>query len=228
MVRDTLPIMENRNVKAVIFDMDGVLINSEPLHYEVDLQILKEANIFVEPSYFDSFMGMTNGEMWQRISQEHTIAMPLDALIKKQLSMKIALLRSRNYQAIPGVMNLIQDLVAHSIPVSVASSSPQEFITEVLDKISLSNYICHGVSAERVRFGKPAPDVFLFVAQLMNTKPQDCIVFEDSENGVLSAKRAGMKVIGYRNPTSGNQNLTLADMIIDAFHDVSLDFLMNL
>ena len=206
---------------AVLFDMDGVLIDSEPLHYASDLQMLDELGVSVPRSYLDRFVGMTNPEMWETIRREKGISRSAREILDRQLAVKIGLLREGDYSAIPGVSDLIRGLRGRGIPVAVASSSSAPFIVEVLRKIGLDEYIRIFVSGEDVPSGKPAPDVYLKAAQSLRVESGECVVIEDSRNGVLAGKRAGMRVVGYRNPNSGNQDLTQADAIIDSFIGVS-------
>jgi len=148
-------------------------------------------------------------------------------ILNKQLSLKLKLLKAKDYESISGVKELIKDLFNKGIVIAVASSSSSIFIKEVLSKIKLDSYIQLFVSAENVKKGKPAPDVFIRVSELIEVEPKDCVVIEDSANGVLAAKRAGMKVIGYNNPNSGNQKLTHADFVIDDFKRVTVEEILG-
>lgn len=203
-------------IEAVIFDMDGVLIDSEPLHYQTDLTLLKSMGIHVEPSYLDRFVGMINPEMWEMIIAEHNITRNLEEILKEQIDLKLSLLADGDWQAIPGTLELVEQLVTDGIQLALASSSSLPFIKAVLHKTGLDRFIPRYVSAESVRQGKPAPDVFLEAARLLNTEPARCVVIEDSRNGVLAARAAGMKVIAYQNPSSGNQDLSSADIIVSS------------
>lgn len=206
-----------RRVDAVLFDMDGVLIDSEPIHYASDLQMLDELGIKVPRSYLDRFVGMTNPEMWEIIRREHGITEGTKDILDRQIAVKIRLLQEGDYPAIPGVTGLLRGIRRLGVPVAVASSSSVAFIQAVLRKTGLDGYIRDFVSGEDVPAGKPAPDVYLKAAEVLGADPGACVVVEDSRNGVLAGKRAGMKVVGYRNPSSGEQDLGEADMIIDSF-----------
>lgn len=202
---------------AALFDMDGVLIDSEPIHYASDLQMLGELGISVPRSYLDRFVGMTNPEMWEIILRENGIVRDVRDILDRQIAVKIRLLQEGDYSAIPGVAELLRGLGRLGAPVAVASSSSAEFIRAVLRKTGLDAYIRNFVSGEDVPAGKPAPDVYLKAAESIRAAPGACVVVEDSRNGVLAGKRAGMRVVGYRNPNSGEQDLGEADMIIDSF-----------
>lgn len=206
-------------IEAVIFDMDGVLIDSEPLHYRTDLILLEQLGIPVQSSYLDRFVGMTNPEMWTTIVSEWGITRDIDEILAEQLELKLTLLEDGDWPALPGAAELAEYLAAERIPLAVASSSSLQFIEGVLRKTGLDRYIHHHVSAESMERGKPAPDVFLEAARILNTDPVRCTVIEDSRNGVLAARAAGMAVIGYQNPSSGNQDLSRADVVVSDHRD---------
>lgn len=206
-------------IDAVIFDMDGVLIDSEPLHYQTDLTLLGKLGIQIERDYLDRFVGMTNPEMWKTIISEQGITRDVDEILSEQLELKLKLLEDGDWPALAGAVELVEGLVVKGIPVAVASSSSLPFIEGVLRKTGLDRFIHRYVSAESVARGKPAPDVFLEAARMLAVSPVQCLVVEDSRNGVLAAKAAGMRVIGYRNPSSGDQDLSRADAVVTDHRD---------
>ena len=104
--------------------------------------------------------------------------------------------------------------------MAVASSTNRELVEIILKKLNLIAYWQSFTGGDEVNLGKPQPDVFLLAAQKLAVAPQKCLVFEDSKNGVLAAKAAGMKVIGYQNSGSGRQDLSAADAIISNFRDM--------
>jgi len=206
-------------IDAVIFDMDGVLIDSEPLHYRTDLTLLGKLGIQIERDYLDRFVGMNNPEMWKTIISEQGITRDVDEILSEQLELKLQLLEDGDWTALSGAVELVEGLVVKEIPVAVASSSSLPFIEGVLRKTGLDRFIHRYVSAESVARGKPAPDVFLEAARMLAVSPVQCLVVEDSRNGVLAAKAAGMRVIGYRNPSSGDQDLSRADAVVTDHRD---------
>jgi HAD superfamily hydrolase (TIGR01509 family) len=209
-------------MKAVIFDMDGVIIDSEPLHFQSNKAILEKFKVEVPDGYFDAFVGVTNPVMWKKIIAEFDIDSGLDEILNLQLSMKLKLLKKGDFEAIDGIPELLQELYIQDIPAGVASSSSSMFIKEVIKKLRLEKYIAVWVSGENVERSKPEPDVFLKTAELLQVSPEKCVVIEDSRNGVLAARKAGMKCIGFKNANSGNQDLTKADLVVDSIHGISL------
>ena len=201
-------------MKAVIFDLDGVLIDSEPLHALADNQLLINSGIHVPDNYFDRFVGVTNREMWEKIKNDYSIKLSIEELMELQMPLKLKLLEEMDFKPIKGITELLEDLKKRNIPMAIASSSPRQFIEKVLQKIGVKQYFTILISGEEVERGKPEPDIFLKAAELLNVKPDACIVIEDSASGTIAAKRAGMKCIGYKNESSGNQDLSNADFIV--------------
>ena len=138
------------------------------------------------------------------------------------------LINTHDLYPIPHVVELIKELYKNNFKLLIASSSPVEVIDAVIEKFVLSNYFIATVSGTQFTHSKPHPQIFLTAASLANSKFQECVVIEDSENGVTAAKAAEMKCIGFANPNSGNQNLNKADVIIESFEKVDADFIRSL
>ncbi len=215
-------------MKAVIFDMDGVLVDSEPLHYESDLELLKRLGVTVPEGYLDQFVGVTNAVMWEKITADYSIDKNIEEILNAQLSLKLKLLKKADLKPIDGIPELLKRIRLTDYPIAVASSSSAIFIKQVLAKIGLDYYFDVFVSGESVPRSKPEPDVFLKAAAALGVNPEDCIVIEDSRNGTLAAKRAGMKCVGYRNPHPGNQDLSAAGLIVEDFKTVDIKTLQSL
>jgi HAD superfamily hydrolase (TIGR01509 family) len=214
-------------IKAFIFDMDGVIIDSEPIHFEVDLMTLDYLGINFKKEMLEQYVGMTNPEMWGLIKREYDISQSVEEIINYQLSRKIEHLDEIDIEPIGGIRELIQELREYDIPIGLASSSPRIFITKVLTKFNLIDDFFCITSGEEVSNGKPAPDVYLEVSRMLNVKPENCYVLEDSRNGVAAAKSAGMQCIGYINRNSGNQDLSAADLIIRSVEEIKIKNLME-
>lgn len=215
-------------LKAVIFDMDGVIIDSEPLHYEVNQQIFENYGLNISEQEYSSFIGISNQQMWTTIKAKYQISLTVSALVELQQKGNLDYLKNSDEKPMPGILKLLNDLQIHRVKIGLASSSPREYIDLVLKKFAMASFFQVVVSGEDVKNSKPAPDIFLQASKLINTKPEDCLVIEDSNHGVISAKSAGMKCIGFRNKNSGNQDLSKADLIIDKLDDLNIDCLKKL
>lgn len=204
----------------VIFDMDGVLVDSEPLHFELEQRLFAQLGLNVTPLVHDSLVGMAPRTMWQTLQAHFSLPQPVDELLTLERQLKLSELRERDVQCIPGVDTLLLALHRAGFRLSLASSSPQALIQLFIDKLNFRAYFDHVVSSEDVREGKPAPDIFLEVARRYNRPPAAFIVVEDSANGVRAAKAAGMRCIGYQSNHSGQQNLSQADLLTTDFHQL--------
>ncbi|WP_100406994.1 HAD family hydrolase [Bacillus solitudinis] len=209
-------------MKAFIFDMDGVIIDSEPLHFKVDLETLEFFGVTLTKDELEKYVGMTNPEMWGRIKQKFKVDQSIDEIIDFQLSKKLAILDEVTIEPINGIRDLIEEIQTLNIPIGLASSSPREFIEKVLSKFNLTHYFSCIISGEEVEKGKPDPAVYLETARLLGVEPQSCYVLEDSRNGVIAAKAAGMSCIGYQNLNSGNQDLSVADQIVKSVKEITI------
>ncbi|MBY9081411.1 HAD family hydrolase [Paenibacillus sp. HN-1] len=207
-------------IDAFIFDMDGVILDSEPLHFEVDLAVLQFLGVASEQDYLERFVGMTNPEMWSIIKVEHGLAQTVEEVIDYQSTRKLELLRDTPMEPIDGIPGLLAYLRSRSIPIGLASSSPRSFIEGVLAKFGWEDVFQCIISGEEVPAGKPAPDIYLETASKLGVSPSSCWVLEDSRNGVTAAKAAGMRCIGFLNPNSGNQDLSRADAVIHSIQEI--------
>lgn len=216
-------------MKAVIFDMDGVIIDSEPIHFYVDQLVFNNVlGMTVTHEYLEKYVGMTNPDMWRDVIDEYGLSRTIDELIDYQLAMKLNMLNETDMKPINGIPELLKSLSDHHIPMGIASSSPRPFIECVLNKFNILEVFDVVVSGEEVPNGKPAPDVYLEAASTLDIPPSECVVIEDARNGVTAAKRAGMKCVGYQNPNSGNQDLSLADKIVQSLTELSFGRLTTL
>ena len=201
-------------IKAFIFDMDGVIIDSEPLHIESDKMVGREFGIELTDEELLQYVGMNDEWLWSKLAKKYKINTAIDEILEMQYLNKIKLLETGKFQKIKGVDDLISDLRVKGIKTALASSSAVRFIQSVLDKLELTDSFEVTVSGEDVENGKPAPDIFLRAAELLNVSPKECVVLEDAMHGINGAKKAGMKCIGFKNPNSGNQDLSNADKIV--------------
>ena len=204
--------------RVILFDMDGVLVNTEPLHYRLWKQVFSERGIDLTFEAYKGCIG-ANGKRLMELVLEHY---GLDfrgekALFDRYYQLKEENLRYGDIPRIEGVAETLAELQKRGYRMAVASSSTQEYIELCTDRVGIAHFFDVRFSAERVKNTKPAPDVFLAAAERMNARPAECVVVEDSTNGTRAAKAAGMRCIGFANPDSAGQCLDAADVRIDAF-----------
>lgn len=207
-------------MKTILFDMDGVLVATERMHYEALNRVLDRAvGRTMDWGYYTQFIGSTTTFFWSTLDRDFRLNGQTDALHQAYTQQKIEFLKERGHTPVDGSPELVRALARRGYRMAVASSSPMYEITEVVTALGLDGCFEFLISGETVEHPKPAPDIFLQAAAHMGVQPEDCIVIEDSSNGVRAAKAAGMTCIALRNPDSGNQDLTPADIIIDALGD---------
>ncbi|MGE3245858.1 MAG: HAD family hydrolase [Beijerinckiaceae bacterium] len=186
--------MSLADIDLVIFDCDGVLINSEELASEICVASLRELDLHLTPhQYADRYAGHPVNEIWRRVEEDIGRVLPegfrvkVDSAVRKRFETELA--------AIAGVAELLAEL-RH--PRCVASSTQLPLLQANLSRAGLIDYFDPNVfSGSQVKRGKPAPDVFLYAASQMGADPARCLVIEDSMAGVTAAKRAGMNAVGF-------------------------------
>jgi len=209
---------------AVIFDMDGVILDSEQVYQEIEQEMYRELGISVTQEEHRQFMGTTENVMWEHMKSRYGFGEdPMD-LARREREQLLSRLRSpEGIPPIEGIEDLLQKLHEKGIPMLLASSSVREIIQAVLQKLNIGKYFSGIVSGEEVEQSKPAPDIFLKACRMAGLLPSECVVFEDSENGIRAARSAGMKVIGLMNPGSEDLDLSGADRIIHNLREIEID-----
>lgn len=215
--------------KCVIFDMDGVIINSEPIHKICERKMFDLLGITVSEEEHTDMVGATDLTMWNRIEKSQELPITIPRIIQLKRSIYMDYLKNEvSLKPIPYVSELIADLQKNEVILALASSSPREQIEYILTILNLKSYFHTIVSGEEVTSGKPHPEIFLKAAQQVKVDPKNCMVIEDSCNGVMAAKKAKMKCIAYSNPDSGIQNLNEATLIIHSFKELSSKYILDL
>jgi HAD superfamily hydrolase (TIGR01509 family) len=204
-------------MSAVIFDMDGVLVNSEPLHFSVEKVIFRELGVDVSAEEHHALVGMSPLEIWQVLKQRHDLPDEAVMLKNREADRKVERFSEMEIPLVPGVVDLLQELKDSDISLALASSSPRRLIELFIRKTGTASYFGKVLSGEEVEQGKPAPDIFLRAADMLGVAPPDCTVIEDSHNGMRAALAAGMRCVGFQNPHSGKQDLGRSHLRIDSF-----------
>lgn len=180
---------------AVIFDMDGVIIDSEPLHSRLETQIFDELGITVSPDEHQSYLGTNSTQMFTEIKERHHLPQSVPALVENERRRFLELLTTQGVPLISGIHPLLHRLAAAGFKLALASSAPHEQIDAVMKIGALAPFFPVRVSGDDVPMSKPHPEIFLRAAAALRARPEHCWVIEDSEAGVLAAERAGMRSI---------------------------------
>jgi HAD superfamily hydrolase (TIGR01509 family) len=185
-------------IEAVVFDLDGVLIDSEPVWERVRRAIVAEYGGQWLPDTQQRLMGMSTGEWAAYLSKDLRMGLPPDdvaALVIERMATSYA----EHLPLLPGAVDAVRG-IAERLPLGLASSSPPVLIDTVLSAAGLRPSFAAVLSSEAVERGKPAPDVYLAVADLLGIAPDRCAAIEDSSNGLRSAAAAGMRVVAVPHP----------------------------
>ena len=185
-------------IAAVIFDCDGVLVDSEKLALEVELAILAEQGLsFEREDYVTRFMGLSYQAFHDVIDQEAQtrLGRPVSDTIRDELAARLRQTMIARLTEVPGATSAV---AGTKLLKAVASSSTREGLERKLKQVGLwEHFAPHVYSADHVVHAKPAPDLFLRAAQALDVAPDECLVLEDSVNGVIAARAAGMRVWGF-------------------------------
>ena len=210
---------------AVIFDMDGVLLDSEPLHYEAVRQILAAQGVDFPLADYFRYLGTTLTSTWDDLCERYPIHMPFADFEARYHADVLA-----QYQAgaplIAGARELLEQLNAIAAPIAVASSSHREWVRAALRGADLDHFFTHTVAGDEVDVGKPDPAIYLKAAAKLGFEPSDCIAIEDAPAGVDSASAAGMRVVLVRSPLTADLNL-VADWYVDDLTQFSMTWLSS-
>ena len=205
-------------ISCVIFDMDGVIIDSEPIYFEVEQQLFKEVGLELTREEHATYVGRS--DLWHSVKEKYQLDIDPDEITSKEKRRYLEIIKtSFDGDPIDGVSKLIKVLEEMGMTLVLASSSEMKNIELVLTKFDLIDYFDLRISGADLQTSKPHPEIFEKAAEMAKTPPENCLVIEDSANGVKAAKAANMTCIGYRNPNSGNQDLSYADWIIDSFDE---------
>lgn len=204
------------NNKAIIFDMDGVLIDSEKFWKQAEYEIFTSLGVKVDNEFSELTKSMTTSDVtkfwyskfpWENIG--------LDIVEQMVVSRVIDLIETENCH-IDGVKPFIEKLKSENYKIGLATNSPSRVIPIVLRKLDILHLFDSVISAEFVEKGKPDPAIYQKAAEKLKTEPNNCIVVEDSYTGMLAAKNAGMTVVAFTNGDTGT-NCKIADFKINSF-----------
>ncbi|WP_395052971.1 HAD family hydrolase [Flavobacterium sp.] len=216
-------------VKTVIFDMDGVIVDTEPVHHYAYVQHFKQLNIDVSPEMYASFTGNSTKNIYERLKTIFNLEQDVQTLVEEKRSFfDKAFDTKEDLYLLEGVEDLIKELYSNGMQLVLASSSANVTIIKIFNRFNLSQYFTYKVSGEDFPKSKPHPAIFLKAAELSQTSVENCIVIEDSTNGIKAANAANIFCVGYKSLHSQLQDYSSADLVISEFKELSFERIRNL
>ncbi len=211
-------------IQTVIFDMDGVIVDTEPVHHFAYNQHFKQLNIEITPEMYASFTGNSTKNIFEKLKAHFNLKEDVTTLVETKRNLfNDAFDHKEDLYLLEGVEDLIKELHTNGIQLVLASSSAHVTINRIFTRFNLHQYFTHIVSGEDFPKSKPHPAIFQHAAFLSGTPIENCIVIEDSTNGILAAKAAGIYCIGYDSVNSKMQDYSKADKVISHFNELSFE-----
>ena len=208
-------------IKAVIFDMDGVIVNSEPLHKKAYYNMFKDFKLDVSESLYESFTGKSTYSICEQLCLKFNLSItPYELVNSKRKHFKYIFENDKSFKMIDGAFELIKDYYKNNLKLVLASSASMLTINKVFEKFDLDKFFVAKISGADLKQSKPNPEIFLKAAKISGQNKKDCIVIEDSTNGIIAANSAGIFCVGYKSKNSINQNYSLADLVISNFNQI--------
>lgn len=209
-------------LKAVLFDMDGVIVDTEPLHKKAYFLMFDQFNIEVSNKLYESFTGQSTINVCRQLCDIFGLENnPEDLLQYKRKVFTDLFYNDPSLKLIDGVLDIIQDYHNNGLTLVLASSASMGTINNVFKRFELDQYFKAKISGADLKASKPHPEIFEKAAQLAGYPQQNCLVIEDSTNGIKAAKAAGSYCVGFDSLHSKNQDYTLADYVVSTFKDIS-------
>jgi HAD superfamily hydrolase (TIGR01509 family) len=205
--------------KAIIFDMDGVLFDSQPLHFQAEKETITHFGYPITEEELKGYLGWYEDDFWKDVIGRYNLDTTVDEMKKFEHPIIEALLVK---SATPDkeLQHILTTLKNKSLKLAVASSAPRKWVDIILGGLSVKDYFDGIVCGEDIQNGKPAPDIFLHAAEIIGSDPSDCIVVEDAPAGIEAANRAGMCSIALRGEVNSALDLSKAKKEIKSLREL--------
>lgn len=209
-------------LKAVLFDMDGVIVDTEPLHRKAYHKMFNEVNINVKEDLYASFTGQSTINICRRLVNHFQLDNAPEVLVRlKRQHFKYLFENDKDLSLIDGVLDRIKDYNSNGLKLVVASSASMPNINRIFERFDLNQYFMGKFSGADLKQSKPHPEIFIKAAEHTGFLKSECMVIEDSTNGILAAKAADIFCAGFKSPHSSHQDYSKADIIVSSFNEIS-------
>ena len=211
-------------LKAVLFDMDGVIVDTEPLHHKAYKMMFDDVGIDVSDSMYRSFTGQSTRGICEFLCKHFDLTLEPISLEKgKRAHFTKLFFEDPDLQLLDGVEDLIKNYHSNGLTLVVASSASMFTINNVMKRFDLDSYFKDKLSGADLKASKPHPEIFINATKAAGVSNSECFVIEDSTNGIIAAKEADIFCVAYKSAHSKDQDYTRADMTISDYKDITFD-----
>lgn len=208
-------------LKAVLFDMDGVIVDTEPLHRKAYFNMFNDVNINVSEAMYTGFTGQATLPICKQLVNHFQLPEAPETLVAyKRKHFKHLFDTDNTLQLLDGVLDLIQDYYANGLTLVLASSASMPNINRIFKRFDLDRYFVAKLSGADLKQSKPHPEIFIKAAEAAAQPREHCMVIEDSSNGIQAANDAGIFVVGYDSKHSTDQDYTNANLVVSSFEKI--------
>jgi HAD superfamily hydrolase (TIGR01509 family) len=210
--------------RAVVFDLDGVLWDGEPLYHEAFNVVLEPYGYSVTSEDYVNIIGHSVEAAWGWVLNNFKIREDPEKFLRRYNEAVLELL-AQPVEPLPGVRELLAELRSRGLPIGLASASLRQWVNATIRGLHIENAFDATVSASEVEHSKPAPDLYLAAAEKLGIPPGDCLAVEDTGAGIAAAKAAGMFAVQVRASSTALPPLPQADLVIDDYSEFDLSLL---
>lgn len=216
-------------LKAVLFDMDGVIVDTEPLHRKAYFSMFNDLEIEVSEDLYTSLTGASTKKFCNTLISHYQLNHHHEHLSAiKRKYFKDYFYNDADFNLIPGVKDLIKNYVENGVKLVLASSASMTTINMVFEKFDLEPYFIGKISGADLKESKPHPEIFLLAAEIANEPKENCMVIEDSTNGIKAAHAAGISCVAYKSEHSFRQQYDQANLVISDFKEIAFEKIKDL
>jgi HAD superfamily hydrolase (TIGR01509 family) len=209
-------------LKAVLFDMDGVIVDTEPLHSKAYHLMFDAVHINVSDELYEAFTGQSTISICRTLVSHFNLSETPETLVAlKRKFFKEIFETDDDLHLIDGVLDLIKDYHSNGLILVLASSASMMTINNVFTRFDLNQYFIAKLSGADLKASKPHPEIFIKAAEASGHQKAECFVIEDSTNGIKAAKAAEIYCVGFKSPHSKNQDYSSADIVIGSFSEIN-------
>lgn len=217
-------------LKAVLFDMDGVIVDTEPLHKQAYFLMFEKVGITVSQEKYNAYTGQSTIEICKDLVQKFNLSIDATELVahKRAFFKELFFAETNDLQLLEGVLDLIKNYYNNGVTLVLASSASMVTINNVFTKFDLNKYFKGKISGADLKASKPHPEIFIKAAEIAEVDKKECIVIEDSTNGIKAAYDGGIYCVAYKSEHSKEQDYSLAQKVISDYNEIRYEVIQDI